>query len=131
VIITFTVLGDPIPQGSMKALSNRNTGRTMLISDNPKLKAWRELVAIRAKCAMDRAPLFTGALKLSAEFRLRRSLSVKRSQVTVKPDIDKLARAVFDAMTGVVYVDDAQVIHLACVKIYSPQPGVTITIEEL
>ena len=33
-----------------------------------------------------------------------------------RPDLDKLCRAALDAMTGVVYVDDAQVAILSAAK---------------
>jgi hypothetical protein len=42
------------------------------------------------------------------------------------PDIDKLARALLDALTGVLVLDDKQVVELTCRKSwaeYSPLPG--------
>ncbi|MCR4339570.1 MAG: RusA family crossover junction endodeoxyribonuclease [Gemmatimonadaceae bacterium] len=35
---------------------------------------------------------------------------------TTKPDADKLTRALLDALTGVAYVDDSQVVHLGIRK---------------
>jgi crossover junction endodeoxyribonuclease RusA len=39
--------------------------------------------------------------------------------VTHKPDLDKLCRAVLDALTGILYLDDAQVVALAASKRYA------------
>ena len=49
------------------------------------------------------------------------------------PDIDKLARAALDAMTGVVWSDDAQVSDLRVRKDYcelGQQPGCSVTVTE-
>ena len=44
----------------------------------------------------------------------------------VRPDLLKLARAVEDALTGVLYADDAQVVIERLEKSYGPQPGVLV-----
>jgi Holliday junction resolvase RusA-like endonuclease len=50
-----------------------------------------------------------------------------RRYPTTKPDLDKLARAVLDALTGVYYLDDAQVVSLDLQKAYTHgAPGVYI-----
>ena len=41
----------------------------------------------------------------------------------MKPDVDKLARAGLDAMTGVVFSDDAQVTEALVGKVYGETPG--------
>lgn len=50
---------------------------------------------------------------------------------TAGGDIDKLVRAVLDAMTKVVYADDAQVVALLSVwKLYGPQAGLWVQVRE-
>jgi len=49
---------------------------------------------------------------------------------TTRPDALKLARAVEDALTGVIYADDSAVVELAVAKIYGA-PGVQISIWRL
>lgn len=39
-----------------------------------------------------------------------------RSTPWVKPDIDKLTRATFDALTGIVFDDDARIVRVVCEK---------------
>ena len=115
--ISFEVPGRPQPQGSM-----RNIGRGRMISDNPKLKSWRDAVAIVALLAKERThykPLIKGAVSIYAEFYFLCPKSVREQENTRKPDIDKLIRAIFDALTGVVYVDDSQVNMVSASKHFS------------
>jgi Holliday junction resolvase RusA-like endonuclease len=50
---------------------------------------------------------------------------------TAKPDIDNIAKACKDALNGVVWMDDSQVIRLECTKSYSDSERVEITVTEL
>lgn len=45
---------------------------------------------------------------------------------TRKPDLDKLTRSIKDALTGVIYNDDSQIVGLHCFKEYGDEPGVDI-----
>jgi Holliday junction resolvase RusA-like endonuclease len=47
------------------------------------------------------------------------------------PDLDNIAKAICDALNGIAYHDDAQVVDLKVVKYYSDTPCVTVTIEEV
>lgn len=48
---------------------------------------------------------------------------------TSAPDLDKLVRALGDALTGIVYRDDAQIVDLGVTKIYGQNPGVTVRLK--
>ena len=53
---------------------------------------------------------------------------------TSKPDLDKLNRAISDALTGIVFKDDSQVVKLESSKFYcgpEDKMGVFITIDSL
>jgi Holliday junction resolvase RusA-like endonuclease len=50
---------------------------------------------------------------------------------TKKPDLDKLLRALKDALKGVIYRDDSQVVRVVTSKDYSPAPGVIVTVRQL
>ena len=75
-----------------------------------------------------------GALSLSCIFILARPKTVKRLLPFVKPDLDKLIRALCDALTqSGVWVDDAQVTQVKASKVYAspsnhPIPGVIVSI---
>lgn len=123
--------GTPIPQGSKKAFVRG--GRVSLVEANPKHKSWRS--AVTAACSSvwtDREPL-DGPVEVEIVFVFERPKSVKREWMTVKPDIDKLVRAIFDAVSDAgVWSGDQQVVRLICQKRYvnelDDQPGAQILI---
>jgi Holliday junction resolvase RusA-like endonuclease len=131
--IRFHVTGDPKPKGSAKAFVVR--GRAVVTNDCTTAKPWAERVHWVAKeCAPSSIP--PGAVSVRLGFVLPRPgrLGKKRSGVpsTTRPDIDKLARNVLDALTGVLFVDDAQVSALVATKRYADYgeaAGCTIEIE--
>ena len=57
--------------------------------------------------------------------------SAKRAFPSVKPDLDKLIRAVLDGLTGVAFEDDSQVILIQSSKTYGENQGVWIRIEQI
>lgn len=50
---------------------------------------------------------------------------------TSKPDLDNAVKSIFDAMNGVVYRDDAQVVTTVVKKRYRDAPGAWITVFEI
>jgi len=73
------------------------------------------------------------AIFLSVTFLMPRpkSLPKKVHQDVKRPDLDKLIRAVMDALTGIYYQDDSQVVLISATKNYvgkNDTPGVDIRI---
>jgi crossover junction endodeoxyribonuclease RusA len=69
-------------------------------------------------------------------FYLDRPSSVSRESrpsPIVPPDLDKLIRGVGDALTGVIYDDDSQVIRVLAWKSYADarEPGCFVRVNEL
>lgn len=118
---TFHVQGIPVQQGSVRAFGSR------VVHDNKaELKSWRYAVAVSAQAAGIRPA--DAALKVNLTFTFIRHKSVtakKRPHPNVKPDLDKLVRAVLDALTGVAWRDDAQVVAIEAVKVYGDAAGLT------
>jgi crossover junction endodeoxyribonuclease RusA len=131
--VSFTALGRPAPQGS-----KRHVGHGIMIESSKALAPWRETVAYAALRALNgRSPAPCGLpLAVSVSFTMPRpkSLSAKSDAPAVKrPDIDKLLRAVLDACTGVLYLDDSAITSVTAGKrIARPgeAPGVAIAIKE-
>lgn len=125
--VTFRVLGDPAPQGSKTATMFKPRGgppRAGLRDANPKtLRPWRQAVAAEAQAVAGPTPL-DGPLALTVHFRFSMPASrPKRIRVlgvwwcSVKPDIDKLVRAIMDSMKdGGLIRDDARVCDLHATK---------------
>lgn len=135
--LTFTVMGDPQPQGSMRAFIPKGWSRAVLTSSNKKMKPWRQEVAGTALAAMEDAELTCSGkgvpFGLDLVFRFKRPKSVRKTVLykTTHPDTDKLIRAILDALTGIVWHDDAQVIEIRAKKEFGETPGATITVSEL
>lgn len=124
--VTFFVHGKPEPQGSSRAFMAG--GRPIITSANKNLKDWRTIVALTAA---NHAHMFDGPVEVVLRFHLPRPVSLpkKITSHTKRPDVDKLARAALDALTGVFFKDDSQVIALEAYKDYAdPFPGVDITV---
>lgn len=125
-----TVPGIPAAQGSMRSLGPKR----MVHSNADKLLPWREAVAWHTRQVMaanDLCEPWTGPISVVAVFSLPRPKSASRARWAPdrKPDVDKLGRALLDAvvMAGAI-VDDAQVIRLNAYKCYG-MPGVEFTVQ--
>ena len=54
--------------------------------------------------------------------------SAPTNKVT-RPDVDKLLRAVLDAITGIVFMDDSQVVKAEASKVFGPGPEAIICVD--
>ena len=136
---TFTVLGKPAPQGS-----KRHVGKGVMVESSKRCKPWRQDVR---HTAMDLLPdgwyaKMEDAMLLSVVFVFARPKNHFRTNGELKPsapkhctgrigDVSKLIRAVEDAMTGIVYNDDAQIISLIAHRRFAndrEQPCAIITV---
>lgn len=127
----FTVYGQPIPQGSLKAFKHAKTGAVITTSDNVKTKPWKQQVSGTALAVRGTKTVSDKPIVLFMRFFLARPRTVKRDRPIVKPDTDKLARAVLDALTGIVYKDDAQVVEIHARKCYDDEARCEITVFEV
>ncbi len=144
--LRFTVLGRPQPGGSKRAFAVRKdgvpTGRIAVADANPKAKSWQREVKLAAMAALEAngwqllpnlGPdgLLTGPLNVSMTFYVSRPKGHHRAGrlahllkdsapplPIVRPDCSKLLRAAEDALTGLVYRDDAQIVDLDVHKRY-------------
>ena len=133
--IEFTIPGAAAPQGSKRAIRLR-TGRTVLVESSAKVKPFRAVAALAATEAW-RGPPYRECVGLEVTFRFVRpkshykadgSLRVGVPLAPGKPDIDKLLRALLDALTGVIYVDDAQVACIWATKEYGARAETVVSV---
>lgn len=127
-IITFTISGTPVPQGSKSARVVK--GRAFMFDQNRNLKPWRAEVKRAAEVAMAGRDQFTEALTVALEFHMPRPSTVRRPRPSVKPDVDKLIRAVFDALTDAgVWKDDSLVVQVSASEWYAvAEPYAEVTV---
>jgi len=132
---TYCVKGQPQAQGRARASyqgHNPMTGRAVIRHIDPeKSKSWKNLIGWSM---VNQQPemIAEGPIWFFASFRLRRPKSLKKSiqSHVTKPDQDNLQKAVKDALKGICWRDDSQVVLGIARKRYaSPgDEGVTIYI---
>lgn len=136
-MIELEVVGIPQPQGSKTAFVRG--GRAVLVEGRrgparENFHSWREAVAQAGRDWQHDhgTPLLDEPLSVDITFRLPRPKSApkRRLHPDGRPDIDKLGRAVLDAITGVLIINDSRVVELNTRKQFAVDgpPGASITI---
>jgi crossover junction endodeoxyribonuclease RusA len=142
--VKFAVAGLPVTEGSLRPMEvgGKNVPRrTVVIATNAaELNTWRRSVRAVAASKLPRGWVkFDGPVLVECLFLLPPPVKGAKGSViaTEYPihqsagDVDKLARAVLDAMSGVVYTDDSRVIRLVVDKRYpaaGQRTGVSIEV---
>lgn len=126
------------PQGSMRGFvmpgKNGAKARAILTSTTKNLKPYRQQLTLAAMEALKAAgmtePLAEKhvGVKLVVDFFFQKpaSVSKKRLYPAVKPDLSKLIRSTEDAMIGILYVDDAQIVEVKARKHYGTPERVEV-----
>ena len=137
-MIEFTVPGEPKGKGRPRF---SRVGKFTKTYTDVKTKMYEEKIASAARLQMyPNEPLETPlSITLIFHIGVPKSYSKKRTTdcltgkewPTKKPDVDNIAKAFLDAMNGIAYKDDVQVIRLHAYKKYSIDPHVHITIHEV
>jgi crossover junction endodeoxyribonuclease RusA len=140
--VSCWVAGVPAPQGSKRALGRRGGfGKVVMVESSKQVKPWREKVRQAFLARPHGASVLTSFPKgtpviVKIVFVLPRTVAMKlKSSVECpmvqKPDVDKLARAVLDAISrpkdgrwAGVYADDSQVVACYAYK-RRGEPGET------
>jgi len=144
LIVQFSVAGQPQTAGSKRAFVNKQSGKAIVTDDNKKGKPWRADVQAAANQAIELTELLDGPLILETCFYFLRPQSHYGSGKNAKklkasappwpktrPDTTKLLRAMEDALTGVLWRDDSQIVFQVAAKKYSEFPGATVAVYSL
>ena len=118
--------GIPKPQGSKTAYARNN--RVVMFEANKNLPAWRTHAISTLKRYAPAEPM-AGALAVYLFFYLPKPKTATRRHPSVKPDVDKLSRAILDCLvqSGIIE-DDSRVIELHAFKAYSQEPGCMVLV---
>ena len=142
MLVSFFVSGIPKPGGSKKAFPIRGKDGKMhvIVTDASNNKDWRQ--SVKAACLrVWHGPPTIQALELNVSFTMpyrkgdygtgKHKNSLKPSAPhwhTSKPDLTKLLRSTEDALTGVLWIDDSQIVQTTLSKIYGFRPGALIEV---
>lgn len=119
------VPGLPIPQGSTRAFAMPGgRGARIVHANGDKLGLWRTAVTVTCHGEWGGAEAIDGPAVVVVDFYLPRPKSTPK-RVTApakKPDLDKLGRAILDALTDAsVLTDDARVVTLTLAKFFASE----------
>lgn len=121
VIVEFTIYGNPVAQGRPRFARIGNNVRAY---DPGKSRGWKDDVRLQA---LQHRPkeLIAGAISLHLMFHLPRpkSLPKRVTEHTKKPDAENLSKAVCDALEGLLYHNDSQIVRLTVEKQYAGSNG--------
>jgi Holliday junction resolvase RusA-like endonuclease len=137
-VVEFTIDGPPHGKGRPRF---RRFGNFVSTYTDAKTKTYETLVKEAAKQAMGSSPPLEGPVRFDCLIMLPvpKSYSKTRSMDCLmgrewplkKPDWDNVAKSVADAMNGVVFLDDTQIVIARIVKIYAKDAGVEVKITEV
>lgn len=131
--LIFSVEGDPV--GKQRPRFTK-TGRTYTPKKTSDYESKISSVALSAMCPQ--LPLETPvAVYIYINHAIPASYSKKRKEDCLnrlerpkKPDLDNVAKAYLDAMNGIVYKDDVQVVSLHVTKRYDTIASVHVCVRE-
>ena len=132
--IEFTVLGEPRGKGRPRFTKSGHVYTPKETSD------YEMLVRASLRKAYPQLSPFEGRLRvyIDAYFPIPKSYTTKMKCLAhnhlispeKKPDCDNIAKVILDALNGVAYIDDKQVVQLQVYKHYDDQPQVRVHIED-
>lgn len=142
--VRFDIPGPPKAQGRAKTriVTAKGTGRQFASIYTPasSRKEAGEVRYLASRQMGDRVP-FEGPIQINLSFLLAipTSFSKKARREALagwqfpakKPDYDNLAKLICDAMNGIVYRDDSQIVTAFITKRYSEQPTVLVSVKAL
>ena len=136
-MITFTIPGRPQPKERPRVTKSGYSFTP------PRTKEYEAYVVEQAKRSklLPQSPIEETPLKMIiwCYMPIPSSWSNKKQRMALKgellpakrPDIDNLGKIVMDALNGVAYKDDAQIVQLVINKRYSDEPRMEVLIDEM
>ena len=135
--VYFVVTGKPVGKGRPRASTR---GGFVRMYTDAKTLGYEAAIADEAARAMSGAEPFETPMQMqvSCYYPIPKSWPKKIKQEAideevfpkVKPDLDNVVKAILDALNGVVYRDDAQVVNLVATKRYATEPRVEVYVFE-
>lgn len=137
----------PVAQGRPRAVNMaarrkyyRPNKPQIILHDPIKVKRYKQLIGYYVRQHYDGQPL-TGPLSVTLLFfrEIQKSDSQKKQTAkgagqirpTKKPDVDNYIKSTLDALNGILWVDDNEIVDLHAKKYYSKHPHIEIEIERL
>ena len=134
----FTIPGEPCGKARPRVVRNGNFSRAYTPE---KTVNYETLVKLEYQRQCGDAYISEGGIHMSitARFAIPKSASKRKAQAmldgvirpTKKPDCDNIIKIVCDALNGIAYKDDAQIVSVSIEKRYSVMPSVEVALQEV
>ncbi len=128
--LQFKIIGEPVAKGRPRFFRTPKYVGTY----TPKnTRQWEEFVRHQALKYRPEV-LWEGPIMMTLGFMMPRPKSMPKKVIyhTKKPDVDNLAKSIKDALQGIIYKTDSQIISLTVSKRYSPREyGVEVKLEHI
>ena len=135
MIFEFTIPGKPCGKGRPRFTKNGHTftpEKTANYETLVKLafrQAYPNAEPIAAKVEVIAKITAYYPIPVSTSKKLQAQMRAGLMKPTTKPDTDNIAKICLDALNGIAYHDDAQIVGLQVNKLYSDEPRVEVKLE--
>ncbi|SRR6266446_6995686 len=109
MVVKVVVEGHPVPQGTL--VRSPHGG----LYYPKKMKEWRNVIAAAATREMRGMPIISSRCRANLRFYVTPTKGGK-APGRLRGDLDKLVRAVFDAVKGIVIEDDELIVGFSATK---------------
>lgn len=142
-MIVVEIPGEPVPKDRprFRAVTARDGRSFVNVYTDAKTRAFEKALALTAKVAMRGKQPLQGPLMaaVTAFMGVPVSWSAKKRdsalagviRPTGRPDWDNVAKSGLDALNGIVFLDDSQIVKAAVEKLYSETPMLRIEVHPL
>jgi Holliday junction resolvase RusA-like endonuclease len=129
--MTYRVFGIPLAQGRPRAALIAGKVR---VYDPKASRDWKRTVHAQVLDQLPKGSQPTRQpISVFFTFYLIRPKSLPKKVIwpAKRPDLENYIKGTMDALQGLLFSDDAQVVRLEATKVFDPRPGVSIRVEEL
>lgn len=131
--VTFWLEGEPVAKARPRMTRSGHvyTPDKTTKAENEIRRAWQEKHGSMIEGPVAVSVVFM--LKMPTNWSKAKKLLTQDQEVlpTKKPDVDNLVKTVFDALNGLAYEDDKQIVELSARKVYACKPGTVIRVREI
>ena len=135
-MLQFTLPGRPQPKQRPRVLKSgiTYTPRETVLYEEQIIQAARQSELLPKSPTAEPLKLIIWCfMPIPTSWRKSKQEAARKGKIypVNRPDIDNLAKIVMDALNGIAYVDDAQVVQLVINKKYSDEPRLEVVLDEI